>query len=91
MPRLRRQARAKRERPQLAAGVWEWLEGKKTYEELPEENKFDLLILTTGVNNEEEFWARITAAVKAAEIEISTDKAHYSADPPLIPMTDLVR
>jgi hypothetical protein len=89
MPRLRRQARQKRIRPQLAAGVWAWLQGKKTYEELPEDNKFDLLILTTGVRSEKKFWDRITAAVKAGEVEISEEKEHYSADPPLLP--DLVR
>jgi len=73
----------------LAIGVWEWLSGKKPYEELPDDTKFDLLILTSGVRSEKEFWDRITAAVKAGEIEISTEKEHYAADPPLIP--DLVR
>ena len=74
MPRLRRQARQKRIRPQLADGT-----------------KWDLLILTTRVKDEKGFWRCIVAAVKAGEIEISAEKDHYFADPPLIPMTDLVR
>jgi hypothetical protein len=98
MPRLRRQARQRRARPQLAAGVWEYLQGKKTYEKLDEGTKWDLLLLEGNVVNQwippdgppnrvERFWDRIVAAVEAGDIEVSPEKKHCVGDQPLIPMT----
>ena len=96
MPRLRRQARQKRARPQLAIGVWEWLEGKKTREELPQSTHWDIFVLQKEPgkwryteppdNRVERFWDRIVGAVKAGDLEVSETKVHEFADPPLFPM-----
>ena len=42
MPRLRRAAMQRRERPQLNQQIWLWLQGKKTYDELA--TQFQLLV-----------------------------------------------
>src|ERR1035438_170565 len=102
MPRLRRQARQKRARAQLAVGIWEWLQGKKTYEELDEETKWNKFVLEGPVihhwippdgppDRVERFWDKVVAAVEAGEIEVSAEMQHYCFESPLIPMTDLVR
>jgi hypothetical protein len=77
MPRLRRAARERRQRPQLAAGVWEWLQGKP-YEQLSIGTKWDLLILPSR----REYWKRIREAVANGEIEVSEDKIHCVGDEP---------
>ena len=62
MPRLRRAARERRTRPELAQGVWEWLRGRP-YDDLAEGNKWDLLILETHEHDIDAFWDAIYAAV----------------------------
>jgi hypothetical protein len=86
MPRLRRQGRRRRERPQLAIGVWRWLQsGGENWETLDEGTKWDTWMLTDGRIFDPEFWERVIAAVEAGEIEISTTKEHCQWDPPLFP------
>jgi hypothetical protein len=79
MPRLRRAARERRQRPQLALGVWQVISGQKTYEELTERDKWNYLIL----RGDAAYWARIREAVADGSIEISAEKDHYANDPPL--------
>jgi hypothetical protein len=87
MPRLRRAARQRRERPQIAAGLWEWVRGAKGYNELPEENKWDWLILSAplrGSSDTAEFWKRVRRGVANGTIQVSPDKQHYMSDAPLV-------
>ena len=81
MPRMRRAALARRERPQMAAEVWAWLQGKP-YESLQTGTKWDLLVLPSHDRNWRE---RIREAVAAGQIAIDVDKIHRMSDPPLIP------
>jgi hypothetical protein len=81
MPRLRRSARERRQQPQLAAEVWEWLQGK-LYERLQTGTKWDLLVLPS---HDHDWRDRICEAVEAGEIEISADKIHRMGDEPLLP------
>ena len=81
MPRLRRAARQRRQRPQLAAEVWEWLQGKP-YESLQTGTKWDLLVLPSC---DRDWRERVREAVEAGEIEISADKIHRMGDEPLLP------
>jgi hypothetical protein len=65
--------------------IWLWLQGKKTYDELPEANKWDYFVLTGGhFRNESEYWDRVHQAVLNGEIEVSPEKVHYFDDGPLI-------
>jgi len=84
MPRLRRAARERRTRPELAQGVWEWLRGCP-YDDLPEGNKWDLLILETHEHDIDAFWDAIYAAVESGEIAVSPTKQHCFGDRPLLP------
>jgi hypothetical protein len=83
MPRMRRTAIEKRQKPQLALGVWEHLNGKP-YEELSVGTKWDLLVLPTCEPNESAFWKRIREAVENGELEVAVDKVHRIGDPPLV-------
>ena len=85
MPRLRRAALHRRQRPQLNEQIWLWLQGKKSYDELPEANKWDYFVVTRGhFRNESEYWVRVHQAVLNGEIEVSPDKVHYMDDAPLV-------
>ena len=85
MPRLRRAALHRRQRPQLNEQIWLWLQGKKSYDELPEANKWDYFVVTRGhFRNESEYWDRVHQAVLNGEIEVSPDKVHYATDAPLV-------
>ena len=84
MPRLRRQARQRRTRPELARGVWEWLQGR-AYDDLPEGNKWDLFLLEMNQDDPERFWDRAYAAVEAGELAISDTKEHCFGDESLFP------
>jgi hypothetical protein len=80
MPRMRRAALARRERPQLAAEVWEWLQGKP-YESLQTGTKWDLLVLPS---HDRDWCDRVRQAVENGEIELSADKIHRMGDEPLL-------
>lgn len=95
MPRLRRAARQRRQKPQLAAEIWEWLCGRKSYDELAVATKFELLILEGPAVNQwnppdgppdrvEQFWERVRQAVEEGKIEVSATKEHFAWDQPLI-------
>ena len=84
MPRLRRQARERRARPELARGVWEWLQGRP-YDDLPDGNKWDLFMLEMHEQDLEAFWDRVYAAVEAGKLAISETKKHCLGDEPLLP------
>jgi hypothetical protein len=81
MPRMRRAAIERRQRPQLALGVWQYITGEKTYEELSVGTKWDLLMLPNGP----EYWERVLQAVESGQIEVSEDKIHRIDDEPLLP------
>jgi hypothetical protein len=81
MPRMRRAALERRQRPQLALGVWQYVSGQKTYEELPVGTKWDILVLGRGGR---EYWERLREAVENGEIEVSEDKIHCISDEPLL-------
>jgi hypothetical protein len=83
MPRMRRAAIERRQRTQLALGVWQWLQGA-AYESLSQGTKWDLLILTTHERDACAFWRRICEAVESGEIEVSLDKVHRAGDEPLL-------
>ena len=80
MPRLRKAARLKRERPKLAPGIWEWLAGKKTFEELDEMSKVEILVLETPHREIRKFWDRVRQAVLDGDLEVSPDAKHYLGD-----------
>jgi hypothetical protein len=85
MPRLRRQARRRRERPQLAIGVWKWLRDSTVWDSLDDGTKWDTFFLAGGSIDDPKFWKPITRAVEAGEIEVSETKKHCDGDPPLLP------
>jgi hypothetical protein len=85
MPRLRRQARQKRQRQQLAIGVWRWLRDGTAWESLDDGTKWDTFFLAGGLVDDQKFWEPIIAAVEAGELEISETKQHCQGDPPLLP------
>jgi hypothetical protein len=77
MPRLRRRAIDRRQRPQLSLGAWEYLTRRKDYDDLSISQRWDLLLLP--VHNP--VWRdRILAAVEAGDIEVSADKIHLIGD-----------
>jgi hypothetical protein len=80
MPRLRRAARERRQRPQLALGVWQYISGQKTYDKLSVATKWDLLVLPGG----REYLERLREAVENDELEISEEKIHCMSDAPLL-------
>jgi hypothetical protein len=82
MPRMRRSAIERRQRPQLALEVWQWLAEGKPYESLQTGTKWDLLVLPS---HDRDWRDRICEAVEAGEIEISADKIHRMGDEPLLP------
>src|SRR5438477_13190618 len=79
MPRLRRSARERRQQPQLAAELWEWLQGKP-YERLQTGTKWDLLVLPS---HDHDWRYRVREAVENGEIEVSAGKVHRMGDEPL--------
>jgi hypothetical protein len=82
MPRLRRSARERRQRPQLALEVWQWLADGKPYESLQTGTKWDLLVLPS---HDHHWRDRVREAVENGEIEVSADKIHRMGDEPLLP------
>jgi hypothetical protein len=83
MPRMRRAAIKRRQKPQLALGVWEWLQGKP-YETLSQGTKWDLLILTTRERDACKFWRRVREAVLSDELEVSPDVLHRAGEAAVI-------
>jgi hypothetical protein len=87
MPRMRRAARERSHRPQLALGVWEWLRsGRQGYESLPVATRWDIFILN-GADDWGGFWTAVIKAVENDDLEVSPDKVHKVGDPPLVPAT----
>ena len=86
MPRLRRAAMKRRERPQLNAAVWEWLKsGMADTETLSDATRWDIFFLDADEKDADSFWTRIHQAVLDGEIEVSETKMHCQGDPPLLP------
>jgi hypothetical protein len=71
----------RREVPELALGVWEYISGQKAYAELSVATRWDLLMLPAG----QEYRDRIREAVANGEIGMSKDKIHCIGDEPLLP------
>jgi len=86
MPRLRRAALHRRERPQLNEEVWRWLLGHKSNGELGEDTKWDIFMLENYPlqRDLDAFWNRVRQAVHAGEIEVSPEKVHRMGDPQLV-------
>jgi hypothetical protein len=86
MPRLRRQARQRRERPQLNTAVWEWLKaGRPATETLADTTRWDIFFLDADEPHKETFWKLIYRAVLDGEIELSETKMHCQGDARLLP------
>lgn len=81
MPRMRRSARERRQRPRLAVGVWEYITGQKSYEELSLGTKWDVLVLGRGGR---EYWDRLREAVENGDLVVSDEKIHRMGDEPLL-------
>jgi len=85
MPRLRRGTRERRQRPEVSQGVWEWLSGQKTYEQLATDTKWEILILETHeLRDIAGFWRRLRQAVEDGQIEVNAEREHYLVDAPLL-------
>jgi hypothetical protein len=81
MPRLRRKALERRQRPQLNEEIWQLETGRKSYDQLSQLAKWSHLVLPC----DRKYWDGVLEKVEAGEIEVVVDVVHRIGDAPLLP------